>query len=92
MAVRYVSTIHHNEVTESVERWDNHPAYDTHEKRYRIISATTGEILDDAQGYGYRSPEKAYASYIYNKKNPEIILGAFLLGGRKINEFLTPPA
>ena len=33
--------------------------------RYVIIDDKSGEILDDAQGYGYRSVEKAYAGYRY---------------------------
>lgn len=33
--------------------------------RYVIINSATGEILDDAQGYGYRTPQKAYAAYSY---------------------------
>ena len=33
--------------------------------RYVIIDDGSGEILDDAQGYGYRSPQKAYAGYRY---------------------------
>lgn len=35
------------------------------EKRYCVISATTGEILDDAQGYGYKSVKNALAAYPY---------------------------
>lgn len=33
--------------------------------RYIIINPNTGEILDDAQGYGYRSPQKAHAAWNY---------------------------
>ena len=33
------------------------------EARYIIINVTTGEILDDAQGFGYKSKKKAYAGY-----------------------------
>ena len=29
------------------------------ESRYRIINAATQEVIDDAQGYGYKSGDKA---------------------------------
>lgn len=35
--------------------------------RYIVVDITTGEILDDAQGYGYKSTAKAYAGYNYKK-------------------------
>lgn len=31
-------------------------------ERYVIVDTETGEILDDAQGFGYKSAPKAYAS------------------------------
>lgn len=37
------------------------------EARYVIINPTTGEILDDAQGFGYKSMKNAYAGYYYKK-------------------------
>lgn len=39
--------------------------------RYQIINTETGEILDDAQGYGYRSAQKAYAAYNYKHRSPK---------------------
>lgn len=33
--------------------------------RYMLVNENTGEILDDAQGYGYRSPQKAHAAWNY---------------------------
>ena len=33
--------------------------------RYVVVDLETGEILDDAQGYGYRTAPKAYAGYNY---------------------------
>ena len=33
--------------------------------RYVIVDKETGEVLDDAQGYGYKSKPKAYAGYAY---------------------------
>ena len=34
-----------------------------YQQRYVIIDKETGEILDDANGYGYKSKQKAYAAY-----------------------------
>lgn len=39
------------------------------ETRYRLVDSETGEILDDAQGYGYKSAQKAYASYAYKNRD-----------------------
>ena len=36
-----------------------------YDKRYIVISTDTGEILDDAQGFGYKSVQKAYSAYSY---------------------------
>ena len=44
------------------------PAEFTTETRYVIINSDTGEIFDDAQGYGYRTPQKAYAAFNWKKK------------------------
>lgn len=33
--------------------------------RYVIVYKDTGEILDNAQGYGYKTKPKAYAGYAY---------------------------
>jgi hypothetical protein len=33
--------------------------------RWVIIDIETGEVLDDAQGYGYKSPQNAYRGYAY---------------------------
>lgn len=38
--------------------------------RYVIVDKATGEILDDAQGYGYKSPQKAYACFGYKCRSP----------------------
>ena len=40
-----------------------------YEKRYIVIDAETGEILDDAQGYGYRSIRNAYSAYAYKTRD-----------------------
>ena len=36
---------------------------------YIIVDKETGEVLDDAQGYGYKSPQKAYAAYSYKDRD-----------------------
>lgn len=35
--------------------------------RYCIIDVTTGEIVDNAQGYGYTSAQKAYSGFSYRR-------------------------
>jgi len=39
------------------------------EARWKIISTETGETLDDAQGYGYKDAQKAYAAYSYKTRD-----------------------
>lgn len=38
-------------------------------KRYVIVDEDTGEILDDAQGYGYRSAPNAYKAWAYKTRD-----------------------
>lgn len=38
------------------------------ETRYIIIDAETGETLDDAQGYGYKTAANAHRAWAYKKK------------------------
>ncbi|MDE6730412.1 MAG: hypothetical protein K2J71_06515 [Oscillospiraceae bacterium] len=47
------------------------PGEFTTETRYVIINSDTGEVFDDAQGYGYRTSQKAYAAFNWKKKSPE---------------------
>lgn len=42
---------------------------DRYETRFQIISTETGEILDDAQGYGYKTAQKAYAGFAYKNRD-----------------------
>ena len=37
--------------------------------RYIVIDKDTGEVLDDAQGYGYKSKPNAYAAYSYKTRD-----------------------
>lgn len=36
-----------------------------YDKRYVVIDKDTGDILDDAQGYGYKTAQKAHAAWAY---------------------------
>lgn len=40
-----------------------------HDSRYVIVDEETGEVLDDAQGYGYKSAQNAYASWNYKTRD-----------------------
>lgn len=68
-AIRYKITTHHEAVVDKDEPWNNTPAYDTFEMRYCIVSTDTGEVLDDAQGYGYKTAQKAYSAYAYKTRD-----------------------
>ena len=37
--------------------------------RFCIVSTETGEVLDDAQGYGYKTMQKAYSAYAYKTRD-----------------------
>lgn len=68
-AIQYKITTHHEAVVDKDEPWNNTPAYDTYEMRYCIVSIDTGEVLDDAQGYGYKTAQKAYSAYAYKTRD-----------------------
>ena len=40
-----------------------------YEKRFVVFDKDTGEVLDDAQGYGYKSKSKAYSAWFYKENN-----------------------
>ena len=40
-----------------------------YDKRYVVVDKETGAVLDDAQGYGYRSAQKAHAAYSYKTRD-----------------------
>ena len=40
-----------------------------YDKRYVVVDKDSGEILDDAQGWGYKSIQKAYAAYSYKTRD-----------------------
>ena len=68
-AMPYTVKKHHEAVVDNKEPWNNMPAYDTTETRFCIVSTETGEVLDDAQGYGYKTAQKAYAAYSYKTRD-----------------------
>ena len=68
-AIQYKVTKHHDAVVDKEEPWNNSPAYDTFEMRYCIVSTDTGEVIDDAQGYGYKTAQKAYAAFAYKNRD-----------------------
>lgn len=40
-----------------------------YQKRYIVIDKETGEVMDNAQSYGYKSIKNAYASYSYKTRD-----------------------
>ena len=40
-----------------------------YDERYVIIDLDTGEILDDCQGYGYKTKQKAHLAYAYKNRD-----------------------
>lgn len=41
---------------------------DSYDTRFCIIDKDTGEVIDDAQGYGYKTKQKAYAAWTYKTR------------------------
>lgn len=39
------------------------------DKRYIVIDKETGKILDNAQGFGYKTRQKAHAGYAYKTRD-----------------------
>lgn len=37
--------------------------------RFVVVDKESGEVLDDAQGYGYRSAQKAYTAWSYKHRD-----------------------
>lgn len=52
-----------------VRNFDEDIGFETTETRFRIVSSIDGKLVDDAQGYGYKSPQKAYAAYYYKHRS-----------------------
>lgn len=41
------------------------------DKRYVVVDGATGEVLDDAQGYGYKSAQNAHRAHAYKSMPPK---------------------
>ena len=39
-----------------------------YDPRYIVVDSETGKTLDDANGYGYKSAQKAHAAFGYKRK------------------------
>lgn len=44
---------------------------DRFEKRYVVVDAVTGSIVDDAQGYGYKTAHNAHRAHAYKAMPPK---------------------
>lgn len=44
-----------------------------YESRFVIVNTDNGDILDDANGYGYKTPKKAHIGYL-RKLNPNFVI------------------
>ena len=42
---------------------------DNYGDRFIVVDGETGEILDDAQGYGYKTIKKAYAAWAWKNRD-----------------------
>lgn len=40
------------------------------DRRFVVVDETTGQVLDDAQGYGYRTAENAHRAYSFKSATP----------------------
>lgn len=50
----------------------SHSLSTVNDERFIIVSTVTGEVLDDAQGYGYKTPRNAHIAFGYkNKKHKQ---------------------
>ena len=41
------------------------------DKRYVVVDEASGEIVDDAQGYGYKSAQTAHRAHAYKSMPPK---------------------
>lgn len=41
-----------------------------YDRRYVVVDATTGAIIDDAQGYGYKTAQNAHRAHGYTPVSP----------------------
>jgi hypothetical protein len=43
---------------------------DNYDRRYVVVDAATGAIVDDAQGYGYKTAQNAHRAHAYKSVSP----------------------
>jgi hypothetical protein len=43
----------------------------SYDKRYAVVDDATGGVVDDAQGYGYKSRQNAHRAYSYKSMPPK---------------------
>ncbi|AOS94792.1 hypothetical protein AN480_27255 (plasmid) [Mycobacterium intracellulare subsp. chimaera] len=43
----------------------------TNNKRYVVVDEATGEVLDDTQGYGYKTAHNAHRAHAYKSMSPK---------------------
>jgi hypothetical protein len=43
----------------------------SYDRRYVVVDEATGEVLDDAQGYGYKSAQNAHRAYSHKSMPPK---------------------
>lgn len=54
--------------------------------RYVVINSSTGEVLDNAQGYGYKTKRNAYAAWAY--KHPSSSKPKFDIVRKKVQKWI----
>ncbi len=42
-----------------------------YDRRYVVVDAATGEVIDDAQGYGYKTAQNAHRARAYKSMSPQ---------------------
>lgn len=60
-----VINIEEQEETTNKRKISIEPFGHPYQRRYCVVDVETGEIIDDAQGYGYKSKDKAIAAYTW---------------------------
>ena len=49
--------------------FNEHLSKKRHDERYIVIDRDTGEVLDNAQGYGYKSRKNAHLGWAYKNRD-----------------------
>lgn len=44
---------------------------DGYDRRYVVVDAATGAVIDDAQGYGYKTAQNAHRAHAYKSMSPQ---------------------